>query len=186
MLIKILVNAKIKNISSIKGSTDYFKCLDELILKLDHIVKCIEKNENVVELLLKLHSCFLSTDGYMKDFIKLMSYYRKKRLIKNDLISPSFNSQNTIESLLHRIVDAMVHLKNTVPVTNASYASLEKAYTILGNFQKHGHYLPNLSQNKNEHRIGDILLYLRHVNKIVAAVYEYAVMEIVRNVTLKD
>jgi hypothetical protein len=143
-------------------------------------------NLNILyEKLIILHIDYSDYFLNLHELLFLFKYCFRKNKIKKTIYL-SFNAQGTIESLLYQTIDTMVYLKNSIPIPKASCQSIEKACKILDNFKQHGHYLPNLSKDQDEHKIGDIILYLRHVNKTVAAVYELAIMEIIRNVTLQD
>lgn len=140
------------------------------------------KNTERVEPLIRLHGDFL---GILSDFHqirKITDYAFRKNYLLSPIITIHFDEKKSIHHLLSQTVDVMLHLKNTVPVTKCSYSELEKAYVTIHKFTEHGHYLPNLSKNKDEHHIKDILLHLKHVEKTVSIVYEHGVMSIVRKI----
>lgn len=130
--------------------------------------------------LIKVHGTFLSLHKDLYDIAMLIDYFERKNYITQKKIFMIFNYDSSIKHMLEKTINTMVQLKNDIPVANALHYKFNEAYKSLDTFTTHGHYLPNLSKNKNEHRISDIVLYVRHINKIVRTVYECAVMQIVR------
>jgi hypothetical protein len=118
--------------------------------------------------------------------ISAFKYYFRKQNILNQKILTPFNSSESIESLLYKVVDAMLHVKKTTPITKVPYSAYKNAYAILDNFKKHGHYLPNLSKSNDEHTIENIILYLRYVSKTISKIYKSAVLPTMQKFPIKE
>jgi hypothetical protein len=113
------------------------------------------------------------TPPYLCDLLR----YRTKHCAAQKIYLP-FNQAETIVPLLEQVIEAMLYLKNQVPLPKCSAVGFAKSYEMLNRFTTHGHYLPNLSGNNDNHRIGDIILYLRHMYKTVRFVYYNSVFPV--------
>jgi hypothetical protein len=139
--------------------------------------------------LLSIVYIHLDLFGIYVDLYRLISafkyYFRKQNILNKKILAP-FNESESIELLLYKVVDAMLHVKKTTPITKVPYSSYKNAYAILDNFKKHGHYLPNLSESNDEHTIGNIILYLRYVSKTINKIYKSAVLPTMQKFPIKE
>jgi hypothetical protein len=133
-----------------------------------------------------VHMDLFETDVDLYRLISAFKYYFRKQNILNQKILTPFNASESIEPLLYKVVDAMLHVKKITPITKVPYLSYKNAYKILDDFKKHGHYLPNLSKSNDEHTIENIILYLRYVSKTIFKIYKSAVLPTMQKFPIKE
>jgi hypothetical protein len=123
---------------------------------------------------------------YVLDFLyRDIKYLFRTNKINKNTIYCDFNAKNNFIKQCYEIVSLMLQINQKIPMRKDISNSIKKAYTIVDKFEKHGHYLPNLSKNQNEHEIRDVLLYLKLVHRYGVKIYMLAIDPVERKIAYK-
>lgn len=184
--INIVKHIIIQKSHLIKIDQNFNYYIDSVANSYNRILNILEKlslqKSDRFNSLLHLHFDYMGIGIDLYNIGQITDYALRRNQLESLIIKIHFEESKSICHLLNETVDIMLHLKNTVPIIRCPYNEIEKAYRAIDRFSKHGHYLPNLSKNKDEHHIKDVLLYLKHVEKTVFIVYEHGVMSILRKI----
>ena len=160
---------------SIYDDLEIIKAYDKMLLPIksttNFIVNLWKYTGNIVHFLYVLDVLYKDT-----------KYLFKSNKMNQDTIYCDFNAKNNLIKQCHDIVLLMLQINQTLPMRMDVSDSIKKAFMILNRFEKHGHYLPNLSKNNNEHNIRDVLLYLKLSYKYGVKIYKLAIDPVERKV----